>query len=140
MMQQIEVVMSSPIRLKESLIRDAEAEAKLFSRTVPKQIEFWAEIGKRISHSITSTELIALVHDLAEVRIETVSSSPIDSTQLFATVETKSNDGSLARELKSHSLYYEASKANPGLIDCVQEDGIRQSGYFRDGEFVKQDQ
>ncbi|MFV2061685.1 MAG: hypothetical protein ACC653_13445, partial [Gammaproteobacteria bacterium] len=62
--------MSSPIRLKDSIIRDAEAEARVFSRSVPKQIEFWAEIGKSISHTVTPNELLALLNGLAEIRIE----------------------------------------------------------------------
>ncbi|MFV1985130.1 MAG: hypothetical protein ACC657_16395, partial [Thiohalomonadales bacterium] len=80
-------------------------------------------------------ELLALLNGLAEIRIEMLDSKPIDAQQLFATVDKKSKDGSLANEVNQGSVYYEASKTNSGLLDCVQEDGSRQAGYFRDGKF-----
>jgi hypothetical protein len=128
-------LMASPIRLKDSIIREAEAEAALFSRSVPKQIEFWAEIGRRISHSVTPNELMALLNGIAEIRIDIIDTQPIDATQIFAAVERKNKNGSLAKAMTQTSLYYEASKSNPGLLDCVQEDGSRTSGYFRNGKF-----
>jgi hypothetical protein len=38
--------MSTPVKLSDSLIGDAKRYAKLNSRSVPKQIEHWAKIGK----------------------------------------------------------------------------------------------
>lgn len=133
--------MSSPIRLKASLLRDAEAEARIFSRSVPKQIEFWAEIGRNISHSISNDELVALLSGVAKVKIETVQFDAIDSEQIFELVDRKSKDGSLANAIsKKGKLYYEASKSHPGQLDQISEDGSRTSGYFRDGKFKQSKQ
>jgi len=129
--------MSSPIRLKESILREAEAEARIFARSVPKQIEFWAEIGKTIASSVTNNDLLALLNGIAEVRIELKHTAAIDSNQIFAAVDSQSKDGSLAQKINSASVYYEASKLNPGLLDCVQEDGSRVSGYFQNGQFTE---
>lgn len=38
--------MSQSIKLSEELLEDARRHAQLFSRSVPKQIEYWSRIGK----------------------------------------------------------------------------------------------
>ena len=38
--------MSQPVKLSEPLLKDARRVASVNSRSVPKQIEYWARIGK----------------------------------------------------------------------------------------------
>ena len=38
--------MSQAVKLSEELLNDARRHASLFSRSVPKQIEYWSQIGK----------------------------------------------------------------------------------------------
>lgn len=38
--------MSSPIKLSDDLVSEAKLHAPVFSRSVPKQIEYWSWIGK----------------------------------------------------------------------------------------------
>ena len=38
--------MSSSIKISDALLTDAKRYASLYSRSVPKQIEFWSHIGK----------------------------------------------------------------------------------------------
>lgn len=38
--------MAAPIRLDDSLVSDAQIRANATNRSVPKQIEHWAKIGK----------------------------------------------------------------------------------------------
>jgi hypothetical protein len=38
--------MNKPIRLSEELITNAEKYGHVYNRTIPKQIEYWAKIGK----------------------------------------------------------------------------------------------
>ena len=38
--------MASPLRLNAALIEAAEREGAVQKRSVPRQIEFWAELGK----------------------------------------------------------------------------------------------
>lgn len=38
--------MSQAVKLSEELLNDARRHASLFSRSVPKQIEYWSRIGK----------------------------------------------------------------------------------------------
>jgi hypothetical protein len=45
-MVQMEVYMSTPIKLPDDLINEAKRYAAAYSRSVPKQIEHWSHIGK----------------------------------------------------------------------------------------------
>jgi hypothetical protein len=38
--------MSQSVKLPEELLNDARRHASLYSRSVPKQIEYWSRIGK----------------------------------------------------------------------------------------------
>lgn len=38
--------MSKPIKLSDALVNDATTHAKAQHRSIPKQIEYWARIGK----------------------------------------------------------------------------------------------
>jgi hypothetical protein len=38
--------MSQSIKLSDQLLEEARRHAELFSRSVPKQIEYWSRIGK----------------------------------------------------------------------------------------------
>jgi hypothetical protein len=38
--------MAIPIKLSDDLVREARRFAEVYSRSVPKQIEYWSRIGK----------------------------------------------------------------------------------------------
>jgi len=50
--------MGRPIRISDEIMRLAEADSVLSKRSPPKQIEFWAEIGRRIEQQLTQSDLI----------------------------------------------------------------------------------
>ena len=62
--------MSVPVRLDDQLVRDAEAEGAIHKRTPPKQIEYWAEIGKVVARNISSSDPLNLLQGFADLRIE----------------------------------------------------------------------
>ncbi len=128
--------MSTAIRLSDDLVREAESEAMLYKRTTPKQLEYWAEIGKRVARGASSEDLLYLMEDLAEVKINPRQARPLDTDAVFAAVEQRRESGELARNVTKANWRYEASPEQPGLIDRIAANGVRQSGRFRDGEFV----
>lgn len=38
--------MSIPVKLSDSLIKDAKKYGEVYNRSTPKQIEYWSKIGK----------------------------------------------------------------------------------------------
>lgn len=130
--------MSTPLRVKNSLFKEAEVEGSLLNRSAAKQVEFWAELGKRVAHSVTPADMLALMQGIADVRVEVPESKPINPEQVFAEVDKASSSGQLGQQITRGALYYEASQSRPGLLDQVMPDGRRCTGHFSNGSFMSE--
>lgn len=128
--------MSSPLRVNDGLFHEAEAEGSLMNRSAAKQVEFWAELGRRIAHSVAPADMLALMQGIAKVRIELPDSKPLNPENVFAAVDKASSTGKSGRQITRGGLYYEASQNRPGLLDQVMPDGSRLSGRFSNGKFL----
>lgn len=128
--------MSIALRLNNSLVNEAEAEALVHKRTTPKQIEYWAEIGKAVVEHSSTTDLIALMQGFAEVQIQTIPAHPIAPDDLFAEVSQLRESGKLSRKVSQAQVRYDSSQSHPGLLDQVDADGRRIPGHFVQGQFV----
>ena len=54
------------LRLDPALVREAELEALIHKRTTPKQIEYWAELGKKISEVLDPLDVLAITQGMAQ--------------------------------------------------------------------------
>ncbi len=61
---------SAPLRLDAELIRAASAAARLQRRSVPRQIEYWAELGRAVEKRVAMEDLLALREGLARLVVE----------------------------------------------------------------------
>jgi hypothetical protein len=106
--------MASPLRLNAALIEAAEREGAVQKRSVPRQIEFWAELGKAVESIIGPADVVAVIQGIKKIKVEPVTSTAADPADVF----------------------YETSLSRPGLLDRVNTaTGERQTGLFRNGEF-----
>ncbi len=133
--------MPGPYRLSNEIVAQAEASAGIQNRSVPKQIEFWANLGRRVEKMIDHPSLMAILQDLAIVEVKPITSKPITSKPIearviFAKLEADRRSGKLSKEVTRASVIYEASPSRPGLLDRIDERGIRTTGYFENGEFI----
>ncbi len=128
--------MSTPLRVNDRLFQDADAEGSFMNRSAAKQVEFWAELGKRVAQSVTPSDMLALMQGIANVRIEVPESLPVNPEQVFLAVDEARNTDQPGQQITRGGLFYEASKNRPGLLDRVLPDGTRQAGRFIDGSFV----
>ncbi len=128
--------MGSPIRLDDELVYQAELEGRLHKRTTPKQIEFWAEIGKQLERVIDPSDLIAISQGLVRLRLEPAASNPVDPDEVIKETAQYRKMRDSAPPITQAPFYYEASRSQSGLLDRVKADGTREIGYFRDGEFT----
>ncbi|MDJ0763096.1 MAG: hypothetical protein QNJ97_08925 [Myxococcota bacterium] len=129
--------MASPVRLDADLVMAAEQEGKLQKRSVPKQIEYWAELGQAVEQVIDITDVLAIVQGLKKVTVTPVSSPPIDPLEVFDKLERARNSGALSKRVTDAAVYFEASRTNPGLLDRVDTaTGERLTGQFIDGIFT----
>lgn len=127
---------TSPIRLNPSLIAAAEREGMVQKRSTPKQIEFWADLGRAVEQVIDLSDVLAIRQGLKRLKLEHVESVTVDPDDLFNDLEERSQTGSLSDDVTESAVYFEASKGHPGLLDRVDlATGSRQTGQFRNGAF-----
>jgi hypothetical protein len=131
--------MASPLRLSAALVEAAEKEGAVQKRSAPKQIEFWAELGKAVDGVIDAADVVAVIQGLRKIKVEPVKSMAVDSRDVFDSLETIRESGGLAEKVTSAAVYYEASLSRPGLLDRVSSrTGERQTGQFHKGVFKVQ--
>jgi hypothetical protein len=128
--------MAGPIRLDDNIISFATASASIEKRSVPKQIEYWAEIGRRLEAIVDRNGILALMQGNAEVEVRPIKSEPVDIDAVFAKLDTDRGNGNLSAAVTQASHIYEASEAHPGYLDRIGKDGQRLTGYFQNGEFI----
>ena len=129
--------MASPMRLSPDLVETAARGAAVSKRTVPKQIEHWANLGKMVERMVDYADLIAVDQGIKRIRVETVESFAPEPDDVFGVLEKKRENGELSRDVTQAVLYYEASATQPGLIDQVNATtGERRAGMFKNGDFV----
>jgi len=128
--------MSIALRLNDDLVHEAETEALLNKRTAPKQIEYWAQIGKSVARNASASDLLALMQGFARVQVNHIPSAPVNPDEVFAAVEQARQDGTLRHAVSRSQVIYETSQTHPGLLDRVLPNGRRHSGHFRNGEFI----
>ncbi len=126
--------MSIAIRIDETLAGKANAIATVQRRTLPKQIELWAEIGRTLSDTISPEQLLEIQQGWSTVKLEPVKSAPIDPTALMA--EVSADSAALSASLQTNRIVYQCSKVHPGKLEQLHPDGSRYTGIFKNGCFV----
>lgn len=131
---------SSPLRLQEELVKKATLASKPLHRSTAEQIEYWADIGERVSRSLSPAMLMQLSSGLAQIQVRAVRGKPVDPESIFAAVERARESGDLARQVTGSPVRYQASESHPGLLERIDENGLVEVGQFRNGEFVPMEQ
>ncbi|MGD9369752.1 MAG: hypothetical protein PVH87_28835 [Desulfobacteraceae bacterium] len=127
---------TSPIRLNPSLLAAAEREGRLQKRSTPKQIEFWADLGRAVERVIDLSDLFAVLQGLKRLKLENVESVAVEPEEVFSHLQKQNDAGRLSSDVTTTSVYYEASKQHPGMLDRVNAaNGVRHTGQFRNGVF-----
>jgi hypothetical protein len=118
--------MSQPVKLSDALVLDARLAGEAFERSITRQVEFWARLGRAIEPLLQGTQALALCR-AAAVR-------PI--SECLATVDTPAGRQRVADCLASQPFpHYEAAKDRPGLLVRIEAGGRRTVGRFINGKF-----
>lgn len=136
--EEVTMAVSSPLRLDHKLVEAAAAMAHLFKRTTPRQIEYWAELGRAVERELDAETVIALREGLAQLRVEPIHSSPVAADDVFADLDVARDSGLLSQHVSAAKVRYQASQAAPGLLEQVHPDGRVVTGRFLNGQFIPQ--
>ena len=128
---------TSPMRLNEQLVNEAQSVSALLNRSVAEQIEYWSELGKRVSADLTPAQTIQIMTGTGRLVVETPHFEPLDVLALSSEVEADSRSGALSTELleKGQTLYSPAPEGG-GILEARYPDGTSQKGRFTDGKFT----
>jgi hypothetical protein len=129
----------SPLRLEENLVKKATLVSKQMHRSVAQQIEYWADLGERLSKVVTPEMLMQLSSGLARIHVEAVRGEPVDPEAVFMAVDQARDSGELANQVTTSKVKYRASANHPGMLERIDEFGNSQAGHFKNGEFVPAD-
>ncbi|MBC8413421.1 hypothetical protein H8E50_07100 [bacterium] len=124
------------MRLAPELIALAKKEGSIKKRSVPKQIEYWAELGKAVEHVMEVKDIYAIIQGFSKLHVESLESNCVDPKEVFDSLEKSRKSGKLANSIITSSVYFEASQTKPGLLDRVDSaTGEREAGRFHNGKF-----
>ncbi|WP_395341858.1 TA system antitoxin ParD family protein [Ningiella sp. W23] len=127
---------TSPMRLNADLVDAAKTMSALQNRSTAQQIEYWAELGKRVSAELTPAQTIQIMTGIGELKVEIPDHAALDVLALANEVEADSQSGRLSKELlKQGQTLYSPTPEGGGILEAHLPDGTVKTGSFVDGEF-----
>jgi ParD-like antitoxin of type II bacterial toxin-antitoxin system len=125
---------ASPIRLERSLMEAASLASKPMHRSAAEQIEYWADIGRKVSKVVDPDALLAINAGLVKLTLEPTAAININADDVFANLVRNRDSGALSEAIAANAIRYQAS-SQPGLLEQVHPDGKVVVGEFLNGEF-----
>lgn len=126
----------SPVRLENSLMSAAAVAGSTLHRSAAEQIEYWADLGRKVAKIVDPETLLAVQAGLAILRVEHLAPSPVDPDAVFAALDRERNSGALSEAVAAGTLRYQASITRPGLLEACYPDGRIEVGQFTNGQFI----
>jgi hypothetical protein len=128
---------AASIRINETLYSAADRAGHIQKRSIAKQVELWAELGKAVEHIIKIEDVFAVIQGLKKIEVTPIVSKRVESKSVIKSLEKSRKDGALKGMVTKAPVYFEGSKSSPGLIDrVVTKTGERQTGRFEGGKFI----
>ena len=94
-----------------------------------------AALGQQVAGVLDPDKLLDVASGLAALKVEPITSTAVAPEQVFAALEQQRHSGQLSQSVSGASLRYQASKAQPGLLEEIKPNDNRRLGRFRNGLF-----
>lgn len=128
---------ASPIRLQAELMQVAESTAKRFHRSTAEQIEYWTDLGRKVSSHLDPDVLLSVASGLTVIKAEPVYRKPIDPGVIFRSLENDRKAGKLSNDVTHSAVRYQASIKHLGYLERVDKNDNITAGQFQRGEFIE---
>jgi len=126
----------SPVRLQDDLMQAAKLTGDRFHRSTAEQIEYWADIGRKVSKVLDPDTLLSISTGLTQVKVEPIYGTPIDPDDIFNSLEAQRQQGTLTKAVTDSTIKYQSSLVHPGYLERIDQKGNVSVGQFKNGEFV----
>jgi len=130
----------SPVRLQDDLMQAAKLTGDRFHRSTAEQIEYWADIGRKVSKVLDPDTLLSISTGLTQVKVEPIYGTPIDPDDIFNSLEAQRQQGTLTKAVTDSTIKYQSSLVHPGYLERIDQKGNVSVGQFKNGEFVTVDE
>ncbi|MCK5190265.1 MAG: hypothetical protein KAR12_09455 [Methylococcales bacterium] len=130
----------SPVRLQEALMQAAKLTGERFHRSTAEQIEYWADLGRKVSTVLDPDTLLSVTTGLAQVKVEPIYGKPIDPDEVFNLLEAQQQQGTLSQAVTSSAIKYQSSLTQPGYLERIDQEGNKSVGQFKNGNFISADE
>jgi hypothetical protein len=130
--------MASPVKVADPLFEQARETASLANRSIAKQIEHWAQLGRAVERLVSASDALAFKAQLAAPQDARKLAQAHAALERLARSLADSADRKAARRLilDTGEPIYEAVRDRPDLVAQVRPDGRRLRGRFVGEEFV----
>lgn len=129
---------ASPVRLENTLMEAATVAGSILHRSAAEQIEYWADLGRRVSTVVSPETLLAISAGLAKITVEKTAPDALDPDAVFAALDRDRHAGVLSDAITSGAVRYQAASDDSGLLEQIHPDGTVLTGQFRNGKFRAQ--
>ena len=126
---------SSPVRLDKDLMSAATEMSSLFNRSAAEQVEYWADLGGKVSKVLDPEVLLEVSAGLRTLKVEDTAPVSIDPDAVFDALDQERESGALSQAIAANSVRYQASLLHQGYLEQVHPDGSIVVGQFVEGEF-----
>ncbi len=126
------------LRLPEDLVSRAEQQSAVARRSVPKQIEYWAQLGQLLESSLSATDIHSLLSGEKFVASARLANCVVpDANAVLRELEAARQGGTLNVSLEKPEATYDIADDGETLRRTTP-DGRTELGTFVDGQFVAQ--
>lgn len=130
--------MGTPVKVADELIEAARKTATLASRSIGKQIEHWARLGRAVEQLAKTSDVMAFKAQLADPsdREKVVEARAALERLVQALADRMDRDAARRLIFDTGKPVYEAVPGHRGRLSQVWPDGRRVLGRFVGQEFV----
>jgi hypothetical protein len=126
--------MGMPVKLSDDLVQSAREEAASTERSITRQIEHWARIGRSVEAVLRHQDVQALKRSPMDATLTGPARRAIEAALERAVADT--GRAALARRLKAGRVVYQSDPAGSGLTERIGPDGTRTLGRLVNRRFV----
>jgi hypothetical protein len=130
--------MAIPVKISDSLLEAARSTADGANRSLTKQIEHWAELGRAVEALLPLPDLVALKGPMQHPGDAQKNAAARAALARLTAALTKDHDRAPALAIirsTGKPVYEAAAKGTEGVVQ-VWPDGSRVTGRFVGGRFV----
>jgi len=127
---------NSPVRLQDNLMQAAKLTGERFHRSSAEQIEYWADIGRKVSTVLDPDILSNIAMGLTRLKVEPIYGVRINPDDVFKALDIQREEGVLTQLVTGSSIKYQSSLKHPGYLEKIDQQGKVEVGRFNEGEFV----